>query len=200
MSRTQRRNLQPIYTSSPVVMEVSPYFDESGRLTPAREDFNQFLFDTRKLQPYSSNNNLKLAGDSIVAVIGVGYVGFQLAQAFSKHYPIIAYDVSKARIESVRHDFITKPVYFTTNPIDITQATHVLIAVPTRVHEEDKSIDTSHLQSAIDTITRYARPGAVVVVESSVAVGMTRSLLGPLQQLRGFRIGMSPEVRLLFLT
>ena len=44
------------------------------------------------------------------------------------------------------------------------------------------------------TVGKVGRPGSTVVIESSVAVGMTRQLLGPLAQAKGFYAGMSPEV------
>jgi UDP-N-acetyl-D-mannosaminuronate dehydrogenase len=59
----------------------------------------------------------------------------------------------------------------------------------------DKTIDSSYLRNALNTVGRHARPGSTVVFESSVVVGMTRQLLGPLGAARRFFVGMSPEVR-----
>ncbi|KAJ0161511.1 UDP-N-acetyl-D-glucosamine 6-dehydrogenase [Colletotrichum tanaceti] len=133
----------------------------------------------------------------LVAVIGVGYVGTHLVDSFSAHYDVVGYDVSEARIREVRAEMqIRIPgerVRFTNCPADLHEATHFLISVPTLLKAADKSIDTSYLGSAIATVAQHARPGSTVVIESSVAVGMTRDLLGPVAVSRGFYAGMSPE-------
>ena len=49
------------------------------------------------------------------------------------------------------------------------------------------------LLSALETISRNARVGSTIVIESSVVIGMTRELLGPLALAQGFFVGMSPE-------
>ncbi|KJX99438.1 hypothetical protein TI39_contig358g00009 [Zymoseptoria brevis] len=46
---------------------------------------------------------------------------------------------------------------------------------------------------AIHTIARHARQGVTVVVESTVAVGMTRELLSSLAATQKAKVGMSPE-------
>ncbi|KAG4430513.1 hypothetical protein IFR05_013999 [Cadophora sp. M221] len=129
----------------------------------------------------------------IVAVIGTGYVGYNLVTAFGEHYQVIAFDVSAKRIKELSHEFKCHPfITCTANPRDLSRATHFLIAVPTTLLANNK-IDTSCIESALDTIGSHARRGATVVVESSVAVGMTRELLEPLMRSRGLKAGMSPE-------
>jgi len=71
--------------------------------------------------------------------------------------------------------------------------THILIAVPTLLRP-DRSIDSSYLRDALKNVAMYAREGVTVVVESSVTVGMTRQLLGPLAASKKLFAGMSPEV------
>lgn len=134
------------------------------------------------------------SGAETIAVIGVGYVGTQLVEAFSKVYPVIAYDVSKARIAQLQEQFCDQHVKCTSDANELAQARHFLISVPTLL-KHDKTIDTSYLESAVATVAKYARPGGTVVVESSVAVGMTRKLVGPLAATKGLYVGMSPEVR-----
>ncbi|KAH7329925.1 polysaccharide biosynthesis protein vipA/tviB [Rhexocercosporidium sp. MPI-PUGE-AT-0058] len=128
-----------------------------------------------------------------VAVIGTGYVGYNLVSAFGAHYRVLAFDVSAKRIKDLSVEFKYHPlITCTANPRDLSKATHFLIAVPTTLLANNK-IDTSCIESALDTIDRYARRGATVVIESSVAVGMTRQLLEPLMRSRGLKAGMSPE-------
>ncbi|KAK6218705.1 hypothetical protein LQW54_002628 [Pestalotiopsis sp. IQ-011] len=132
--------------------------------------------------------------EPLVAVIGCGYVGEHLVAGFSKHYHVIGYDVSLDRVQSLKQTYGQKNdrLTFTTAPDDLSKATHFLVSVPTLLRE-DKTIDTSYINAALITIEYVGRPGSTVVVESSVAVGMTRQLLGPLAQRKGFFAGMSPE-------
>jgi hypothetical protein len=132
--------------------------------------------------------------DAVVAVIGVGYVGVHLVENFGTQYPIIAFDVSKPRLDSLSSAFAgLASVSRTTNTQMLKRATHFLISVPTPVLP-DRSINTNYLKAAIATVREHARQGATVVIESSVAVGMTRELLGPLMREKGIKGGMSPEV------
>ncbi|KAK1994076.1 nucleotide sugar dehydrogenase [Colletotrichum falcatum] len=128
----------------------------------------------------------------LVAVVGVGYVGTHLVDSFSAHYDVLGFDVSEGRISEARKELPGERIRFTTCRADLREATHFLISVPTLL-KADKSIDTSYLRSAIATVAQHARPGSTVVIESSVAVGMTRGLLGPVALSRGFYAGMSPE-------
>ncbi|KAK3314538.1 hypothetical protein B0H66DRAFT_501005 [Apodospora peruviana] len=128
-----------------------------------------------------------------VAVIGIGYVGTHLVESFSSVYNVIGFDVSERRISQLRDEASPgNRVEYTTYRDDLRRATHFLISVPTLLRE-DKTIDSSYLQSALETVSSHARPGATVVIESSVAVGMTRSLLGPLCTSHRLFGGMSPE-------
>jgi nucleotide sugar dehydrogenase len=128
----------------------------------------------------------------IVAVIGVGYVGTHLVEAFAHHYNVVAFDLSAKRLLEVASHLDGLPIEFTTDASDISQASHFLISVPTLLNA-DKTIDTTYLRSAITTVERHAKPGSTIVIESSVAVGMTRSLVGPLMHSKRFLVGMSPE-------
>ncbi|CAI6095130.1 unnamed protein product [Clonostachys chloroleuca] len=132
-------------------------------------------------------------GNPIVAVIGVGYVGAHLTSCFSSQYRVIGFDISEKRVHDLRYEYRhNNAVQFSKNPGDLTQATHFLISVPTLLRP-DKTIDSSYLRDALKTVGMVARRGSTVVIESSVAVGMTRQLLGPLAGSRGFFAGMSPE-------
>lgn len=130
----------------------------------------------------------------LIAVVGVGYVGVHLVELFAPKYKVIAFDISAKRLESLQEKFSQYPAIIgTTDTQLLKDATHFLIAVPTVVRP-DRSIDLSHIKSAIKTVYDHARPGAVVVIESSVSVGMTRELLTPLIQEKQLKAGMSPEV------
>jgi nucleotide sugar dehydrogenase len=128
----------------------------------------------------------------VVAVIGVGYVGTHLVEAFAHHYNVIAFDLSTKRLSEVASQLAGLPIEYTSKASDIRRASHFLISVPTLLNA-DKTIDTTYLRCAISTVEQYARPGSTIVIESSVAVGMTRALVGPLMLTKSFLVGMSPE-------
>ena len=159
--------------------------------TPPPEDISEAYFNSAGYQSV-----LPVLEDEppLVAVIGVGYVGIQLVTSFAEYYKVIAFDVSEKRMRDIAPTMQQYPsVTCSTSHRQLAGATHFLISVPTTLLT-DKRIDTSFLQSAIYTVGLHARPGATVVVESSVAVGMTRQLLSQLMMVGGLKAGMSPEV------
>jgi nucleotide sugar dehydrogenase len=178
----------PSQQNSPNSFDFSdrPYYD----LTPPSEiSETEGLYDTCP----ASSEPIKPTDEPLVAVIGVGYVGEHLVSEFSKHFNVLGYDVSPARKKLLEAQFAANDrVHLTTTARDLAGATHFLISVPTLLLP-DKTIDSSFLRSALAAVGQHARRGATVVVESSVAVGMTRQLLGPLAKERGFFAGMSPE-------
>ncbi|KAF6520139.1 hypothetical protein HZS61_016556 [Fusarium oxysporum f. sp. conglutinans] len=113
--------------------------------------------------------------EPVIAVIGVGYVGTHLVSSFSLKYQVIGFDVSAKRIKDLG--------------LEYQEHENVL---PTLLRP-DKTIDSSYLRDALKTVGEVARSGSTVVIESSVAIGMTRQLLGPLAANRQFFAGMSPE-------
>lgn len=131
-----------------------------------------------------------------VAILGVGYVGGMLAVECSRAgLRVIGYDVSASRIQELGRQLGGARIELTTRGEDLAPATHFLVCVPTSINEQDGSVDTSYVEDALDLVRRYARPCSTVVIESSVAVGTTRAMLGPIMASSGLFGGMSPEVR-----
>ncbi|GAM87567.1 hypothetical protein ANO11243_055940 [Dothideomycetidae sp. 11243] len=128
----------------------------------------------------------------VVAIIGIGYVGAHLAESFGKVYKVIAYDINQKRCAEVQQELSHLPVYCTNDPARLAEANHFIIAVTTTLHH-DKTVDSKWLQMALQTVGKYASPLSTVIIESSVAVGMTRKLLGPVMRAKNLRGGMSPE-------
>lgn len=137
-------------------------------------------------RPITSNER-----DIVVCVIGVGYVGEHLLSGFGNVFNSIGFDISQNRIDHIAPSFKKYPkVKLTTDVTKLALGTHFLISVPTTLHK-DQSVDATHLVAAISSVVRYARPGSVVVIESSVSVGMTRAFLS--QYSGTLHCGMSPE-------
>jgi len=146
-----------------------------------------------------------------VAVVGLGYVGLPVAVEFGKRRPTIGYDLSKKRIENLRHlvdatgevataDLMAaKQLRATAYPAEIEQADFIIVAVPTPINAA-RQPDLSPLESASETVGRYMKPGATVVYESTVYPGATEEVCVPLLEKHSgmrwkqdFHVGYSPE-------
>jgi UDP-N-acetyl-D-mannosaminuronate dehydrogenase len=120
-------------------------------------------------------------------------VGEHLVQVFSSKFHVIGFDVSESRVQALAEKYVDNDkVTFSSCPARISTGTHFLISVPTLLRP-NKTIDSTYISKALSTVAGCASPGSTVVIESSVAVGMTRQLLGPLASQHNFFAGMSPE-------
>ena len=135
--------------------------------------------------------------DLIVCIVGLGYVGLPLAEAFSRHIRVMGYDVDEAKIAGLSIN--EESIEFTTDASRIKQADFVIIAVPTPV-TKSKDLDLSYVMSAAKTIGQNLKKGAIVVLESTVYPGATEEVVKPILEEEsgmecsmGFKIGYSPE-------
>jgi len=133
----------------------------------------------------------------IVCVIGLGYVGFPLAKAFSRHFKVVGFDVNKQKIGKLKSSNNT--IMFTSDPLDINKADFVIIAVPTPV-TKSKEPDLSFVESASKLVGSHLKKGCIVVLESTVYPGVTEEVIGPILEKESglilgadFYIGYSPE-------
>lgn len=159
--------------------------------SPQLQSNSRFLQPTL---PAVHRKQVKPEYHSRIAVIGCGFVGEHLIETFGDYYNVTGYDISETRVASLRKQFAEKKMDNITATSDeriLAHADAYLISVPTLL-KSDNTIDTSYIESALATIEKHAKPGNVIVMESSVGVGMTRQLLGPFQE-RGIFCGMSPE-------
>jgi UDP-N-acetyl-D-galactosamine dehydrogenase len=146
-----------------------------------------------------------------VAVVGLGYVGLPVAVAFGRQRPTIGYDLSKKRIENLRHHvdatgevataelLEARSLRATSYAADLAHADFIIVAVPTPINAA-RQPDLSPLESASETVGRYMKPGAIVVYESTVYPGATEEVCVPiLEKASGmrwkqdFHVGYSPE-------
>lgn len=132
-----------------------------------------------------------------VCVVGLGYVGFPLAEAFSHHFKTIGYDVDERKILQLKSQGTAVEV--TTDPARISEADMISICVPTPVTKA-KEPDLFFVKSASEIVGKYMKHGATVVMESTVYPGLTEEIMLPiLEKVSGmkcgpdFAIGYSPE-------
>ncbi len=136
--------------------------------------------------------------DKVVCVIGVGYVGLPLVHAFGKKLKVIGFDINESRVKEFQKAYGSPNISFSTDPSEIKKADFVIICVPTPVNEF-KEPDLSPVIGAAETISRNLKPGAVVILESTVYPGVTEDIVGPVLEKsglkcgEGFKLAYSPE-------
>jgi UDP-N-acetyl-D-glucosamine/UDP-N-acetyl-D-galactosamine dehydrogenase len=148
---------------------------------------------------------------TVIAVVGLGYVGLPLAVEFGKRYRTIGYDLSQAKVDAYRRYVdptgeisaeelkAASKLEPTTDPTMLKQADVVIVAVPTPVDVAHVP-DFSPLVSSSTTVGKHLRRGATIVYESTVYPGATEEVCIPLlEQHSGmkwktdFFVGYSPE-------
>jgi UDP-N-acetyl-D-glucosamine/UDP-N-acetyl-D-galactosamine dehydrogenase len=146
-----------------------------------------------------------------VAVLGLGYVGLPVAVAFGRQRPTIGYDLSKKRVENLKHGVdVTGEVSSaelaearhwrpSADPAALAAADFIIVAVPTPINAA-RQPDLRPLQSASETVGRHMKPGATVIYESTVYPGCTEEVCVPLLERNSglrwrqdFHVGYSPE-------
>src|SRR5438094_7457469 len=139
-----------------------------------------------------------------IGIIGLGYVGLPLAVEFARAgFRVLGYDVSERVVKAIndgRSHIQDVPatsvaalvkeglLEATTDPSLLGEIDAISIAVPTPL-AKTRDPDMSYVVSATDTVARTARPGQVIVLESTTYPGTTRELLQPAMEERGLVVG-----------
>jgi UDP-N-acetyl-D-galactosamine dehydrogenase len=146
-----------------------------------------------------------------VAVVGLGYVGLPVAVEFGKQRPTIGYDLSKRRIENLKHKVDVTGEVSTAELIaarhlrptvfaaELAQADFIIVAVPTPINAA-RQPDLRPLESASEAVGRHMKTGATVIYESTVYPGCTEEVCVPILEKssglrwgQDFHVGYSPE-------
>ncbi|MCX6699454.1 MAG: NAD(P)-binding domain-containing protein [Methanomicrobiales archaeon] len=123
-----------------------------------------------------------------VCVVGLGYVGLPLAEAFAEHLRTIGYRRDIKKVNELNKTPGNK-IEATTDPAMIKKADFVIIAVPTPVTKA-KDPDMEPVISASETVGKNLKKGAIVVLESTFYPGVTEEIMGPiLEQESGMKCG-----------
>jgi len=147
---------------------------------------------------------------AIIGIVGLGYVGLELAVAFSRKFKVMGYDVSvekitllkqgKSYIEDVRDEDINpNQLCPTKSAEDLKKCDFIIITVPTPLRE-DKTPDLSYVKDAARTVGRVLKRGQFVILESTTYPGTTEEVLVPileeesgLKVIEDFGVAYSPE-------
>ena len=148
---------------------------------------------------------------SVVAVIGLGYVGLPLVVEFGKHRRTIGFDIAVAKVESclkgvdpsreLSDDDMRASTHavYTADPGMLAEADIIIVAVPTPV-DNAHIPDFRPLVGSSISVGRHMKKGAIVVYESTVYPGATEEVCIPvleresgLEWKQDFFVGYSPE-------
>ena len=145
-----------------------------------------------------------------LALVGLGYVGMPIAVAFAKIVDVIGFDFNREKIALYRRGIDpTKEVgdeairetkvEFTADPASLSEASFIIVAVPTPVND-DHTPDLTPVESASRFVGQHIRKGTVVVFESTVYPGVTEEICIPIIEKESglkcgtdWKIGYSPE-------
>jgi UDP-N-acetyl-D-galactosamine dehydrogenase len=148
---------------------------------------------------------------SVVAVVGLGYVGLPLVVEFGQHVETIGFDIVASKVAACRAGLdpsreisptemarATRAEY-TADPARLRDADFILVAVPTPV-DGARIPDFGPLVGASETIGPNLKRGATVIYESTVYPGATEEVCIPVLERtsgmrwkRDFFVGYSPE-------
>ena len=143
------------------------------------------------------------AGDAVVAIVGLGYVGLPLAMAFAEAgLRTIGLDVDTARVAALHegHSHVddvpdamlqaAKSFEATTDPASLREADAVFLCVPTPF-DATKTPVLDFVRSAADTVARELREGQLVILQSTTYPGTTTEVVQPiLEAVSGKRAGI----------
>ncbi len=158
--------------------------------------------------------------DTHIAVIGLGYVGLPLAIEYGKKYPVIGFDINKARVseleagkdKTLEADLVgmreattlwqtTKKngLRFSSNEEDLKAANVFIVTVPTPI-DAFNNPDLTPLLKATAMLGKALKKGDIVIYESTVYPGCTEEDCVPvLERISGLKFnsdffcGYSPE-------
>lgn len=149
--------------------------------------------------------------ESIIGVVGLGYVGLPLAVEFSKHFSTVGYDIDAERIARLNSGTDTtrevddaelaaaNNLRFTDRLDEVSDCNVYIVTVPTPI-DSAKRPDLTALKSASRAVGEVLNKGDVVVFESTVYPGATEEDCAPILEStsglklnRDFYLGYSPE-------
>jgi len=147
---------------------------------------------------------------SVVAVLGLGYVGLPLMVGFADGARTIGFDIDAKKVEALGKgkdptgmtspEDLAKPnMDFTCDVNNLRDADVLMVCVPTPVMQGNKP-DYRPVLAASRTIGRNMKRGCVVVYESTVDPGTTENKCVPILEAESgmregidFYVGYSPE-------
>jgi len=139
---------------------------------------------------------------AVLCIVGLGYVGLSLAEAFSQSLTVIGFDIDTGRISQLTDQLSAggnSRLILTSDAREINRADFIIICVPTPV-TKSKEPDLASLKNAARTVGQNMRRGSIIILESTVYPGVTDEIMRPILEKESglscgqdFRIAYSPE-------
>jgi UDP-N-acetyl-D-glucosamine dehydrogenase len=142
---------------------------------------------------------------AIVGIVGIGYVGLPLAVAFAMAgFKVLGFDIRQKNVDSVNRgksyiadvsddslsSVVTKKLLeATTDQSRLVEADAICICVPTPL-TSTKDPDLSYVIHESEQISKYLRPGQLVILESTTYPGTTKQIVLPNLESSGLRCGI----------
>lgn len=152
-----------------------------------------------------------MKNESIIGIIGLGYVGLPLAVEFGKVRRVIGFDINRIRIaelnagkdstlEVTADDLSTaKFLHFSHDENNLKDCDIFIVTVPTPIDAANRP-DLTPLIKASETVGKALRRGAIIIYESTVYPGCTEEVCVPILEKhsslvfnKDFFCGYSPE-------
>jgi UDP-N-acetyl-D-glucosamine dehydrogenase len=152
--------------------------------------------------------------DLEVSIFGQGYVGLPLAIAMAKAgYKVVGFDLDSEKVRKINQgrspisdirnidveDLINSNNYIATNNLqDCINTTVKIVCVPTPLNEKNQP-DYVFVTKAIDLISSILNDNDLIIIESTISIGITRNLIFDLLQnntkdkILSFDLVYSPE-------
>lgn len=141
---------------------------------------------------------------AVIGVIGLGYVGLPLVNAFHQGgFPVIGFDVDGRKVDALHRgenylkhlgpDMVARMKSAgrfdaTSDMRRLGEADAIIVCVPTPLGKHMEP-DVSFIEKAADDIAATLRPGQLVVLESSTYPGTTREIMLPRFEAKGGKCG-----------
>ena len=148
-----------------------------------------------------------------IGIIGLGYVGLPLANAFAKKHTVVGVDINQNRIIALKNfDDVTleltkedlkvtigKSLTLTNSVKDASNCNYYVVTVPTPITLNNEP-DLTLLINATKSVSTVLENGDIVIFESTVYPGVTEDICVPILEKgsglvfnKDFQVGYSPE-------
>lgn len=144
------------------------------------------------------------ARTALVGVMGLGYVGLPLIDAFSRAgFPALGFDIDPEKVRQLKEGrsyiahipsatiggWVASGRFdATTDPARLGACDAILICVPTPL-SASRDPDLSYVEATAEAIRPVLRPGQLVVLESTTYPGTTREVVLPILERSGLKAG-----------
>jgi UDP-N-acetyl-D-glucosamine dehydrogenase len=146
----------------------------------------------------------RITDNTVVCIIGLGYVGLPLALAFAKAgLKVLGVDIQQRRVDWVNKgrsyiadvdskaltEVVRKGLLeATTDQSRLKEVDAICVCVPTPL-TKTKDPELSYVISESEVVSRYLQKGQLVVLESTTYPGTTREVMLPILERSGFKAG-----------